>query len=421
MNVFKPRKLFRLNRITMNNKYVTLVSEIFNMKFSFKLTILLLLALFVFKQKATAQSFNSFYGNIVANCEFDSIQNNVLDFVSFGVKEVGTPENTNALNWLINKYQSYGYTDIKIDTFTHSSSFAYNLIVTKTGTTYPNRFVIVDGHYDTKNGPGANDNGSGTSIILETARLLKDVNTEFSVKFIHFSAEEVGLVGSSHYVNTIVAPQNMDIKILLNIDEVGGVNGMTNNTIVCERDQNNIPSTNNVASANYTDTLAQCMQLYSNLNTEISYAYSSDYMPFQSAGEIITGLFEKNQSPYAHSPNDIVANMDMNYVFEVAKGTIGTTLYYAVAYDTATSVNTFENTQISIFPNPATDYLTIDFKEKTASLHKVKIVNILGEIVLEEKLTDTKNLINVAGLKSGIYSLVIDAESNRLSTKVIIK
>lgn len=390
------------------------------MKFSFKLTILLLV-FFVFKQKASAQSFNSFYGNIVANCEFDSIQKNVLDFVNFGVKEVGTSANANALNWLINKYQSFGYTDIKIDTFSYASIFAYNLIVTKTGTTYPNKFVIVDGHYDTKNGPGANDNGSGTSIILETARLLKNVNTEFSIKFIHFSAEEVGLIGSSHYVNSIVIPQNMDIKILLNIDEVGGVNGMTNNTIICERDENNNPSTNNIASANYTDTLAQCMQLYSNLNTEISYAYASDYMPFQGAGKIITGLYEKNQSPYPHTPNDIVANMDMNYVFEVAKGTIGASLYFAVVSDTSTSIKTFENTQISIFPNPATDYLTIDFKDFSAQFYDVKMINVLGEVVFIERLLNSRNSINTSKIPSGIYSLIIDSKSERFSTKVVIK
>ncbi|MBI2279991.1 MAG: M28 family peptidase, partial [Bacteroidetes bacterium] len=213
-------------------------------------------------QQTKAQSYNNFYGNIVNNTSFDSLQNNILDFTTFGVKEVGTVANANALNWLINKYTSFGYTDIEIDTFTYSSDFAYNLIVTKTGTLYPNRFVIIDGHYDTKNGPGANDNGSGISIILETARLLKGIDTEFSVKFINFSAEEVGLVGSSHYVSNVVVPQNLDIKILLNIDEVGGVNGDVNNTIICERDENNIPSTNNVTSANYTDTLARCMQLY---------------------------------------------------------------------------------------------------------------------------------------------------------------
>lgn len=374
-----------------------------------------------FTQKLKAQSFNPFYGGIVSNSSFDSIQKNVLDFVGFGVKEVGTAANANALNWLINKYQSYGYTDIKIDTFSYASQFAYNLIVTKVGSVYPNRFVIVDGHYDTKNGPGANDNGSGTSIILETARLLKNVNTEFSIKFIHFSAEEVGLIGSSHYVNNIVLPQNLDLKIVLNIDQVGGVNGLTNNTIVCERDENNNPSTNNIASANYTDTLVTCMELYSNLSTEISYAYSSDYMPFQGIGKIITGLYEKNQSPYSHTANDIVANMDMNYVYEVGKGSIGATLYYAVANNNGTSVNNLENSPILIYPNPAHEYLTVDLKDNFNSSLNLKIVNILGEIVYETTLNTSKVSINLRNIVSGIYNVVIENDNTRFTNRVVIK
>ena len=391
------------------------------MKLISKLSILSIFLVLNFSQNTKAQNFNSFYGGIVNNCSFDSLQNNILDFASFGVKEVGTTANANALNWLINKYTSFGYTDIEIDTFTYSGDFAYNLIVTKTGSVYPNRYVIIDGHYDTKNGQGANDNGSGISIILETARLLRNVATEFSVKFINFSAEEVGLVGSSHYVNNIVVPQNLDIKILLNIDEVGGVNGDVNNTIVCERDENNIPSTNNATSANYTDTLARCMQLYSNLFTTISYAYSSDYMPFQSAGEIITGLFEENQSPYPHTVNDVFANLDMNYVFEVAKGTVGASLYYAVAYDTVTSINEIQQKEFELYPNPATDFITVKFNPEKNSKGNLKIVNLLGEVVYENRINETTTIISLNHFTSGIYHLIVETDKFIQTQKFMVR
>ena len=372
-------------------------------------------------QQTKAQSYNNFYGGIVNNTSFDSLQNNILDFASFGVKEVGTAANANALNWLINKYTAFGYTDIEIDTFTYSGDFAYNLIVTKTGTLYPNRYVIIDGHYDTKNGQGANDNGSGISIILETARLLKDIDTEFSVKFINFSAEEVGLVGSSHYVSNVVVPQNLDIKILLNIDEVGGVNGDVNNTIVCERDENNIPSTNNVTSANYTDTLARCMQLYSNLFTTISYAYSSDYMPFQSAGEIITGLFEENQSPYPHTVSDVFSNLDMNYVFEVAKGTVGASLYYAVALDSANSINELNQNNFVLYPNPASGFITIAFDQEKNVNGNLKIVNLLGKVVYENNINEATIILDINPFASGIYYLIIESDGLNQTQKFMVR
>ncbi|NQX98943.1 MAG: M28 family peptidase, partial [Flavobacteriales bacterium] len=184
-----------------------------------------------------AQTYNNFYGDVVNSYSSDSVYNNLIEFENLGIKEPGTAALNNTLTWLINKYNNYGYTDIEIDTLNYGGFEVYNLIVTKLGTQFPTTYLIIDGHYDTKSGTGTNDNGSGTSIILETARLLKNVNTEYSIKFIHFTVEEAGLVGSSYYVNNTVIPQNMDIKLVFNIDEVGGVNGMTNNTIVCERDQ----------------------------------------------------------------------------------------------------------------------------------------------------------------------------------------
>ncbi len=88
------------------------------------------------------------------------------------------------------------------------------------------------------------DNGSGTSILLEAARILKDVPTEYSIKFIHFSGEEQGLKGSYHYADNIAyqgSIRNLDIKLVFNIDQVGGQIGNNNTTITCEKIQAAFP------------------------------------------------------------------------------------------------------------------------------------------------------------------------------------
>ena len=364
----------------------------------------------------SAQSYNSFYGGIVNNCSYDSIYNHLVDFENLGIKEIGNPALNNTLDWLINFYQDYGYTDIVIDTFPYSGNEAYNLIVTKTGTHYPNTYYVVDGHYDTKTGTGTNDNGTGTAIILETARLMKDVDTKYSVKFIHFSMEEVGLVGSYHYVNNVAFPNGMDIKVLLNIDEVGGVNGMVNNTIVCERD-GITPTALNEASWNYTDTLATCIDLYSNLLTTISYAYSSDYMPFQQKGYVITGLFEDHYSPYAHTSADSLGNMDIPYVYEIAKGTVGASLYFAEAYE-PTGIDEIHNSDFIIYPNPTKDILTIQNNHQLPL--KIKLINTIGATVKSEFTNSTSHSINVAELPYGIYYLKLENKEGIHSKKVII-
>ncbi|MCB9364704.1 MAG: M28 family peptidase [Flavobacteriales bacterium] len=366
---------------------------------------------------ASAQSYNSFYGGVVNNCSYDSINNHLIDFENLGVKELGTSALNNTLDWLINFYQSYGYTDIEIDTFTYNGGEVYNLIVTKTGTHYPNTYYILDGHYDTKTGTGTNDNGTGTAIILETARLMKDVDTKFSVKFIHFSMEEVGLVGSAHYVNNVAFPSGMDIKVLLNIDEVGGINGMVNNSVVCERD-GNTPTAANADSWAYTDTLANCVELYSSLATTKSYAYASDYMPFQAKGYIITGLFEDHYSPYPHTAADSLGNVDIPYVFEIAKAAVGASLYFAIAYE-STGIKKFDYTNFLVYPNPVKDVLTIT----SENLHlpiTIRLINTIGEIVKTELINSTTHLINVEELPNGIYYLQVENKSGFNSKKIVI-
>jgi peptidase M28-like protein/immune inhibitor InhA-like protein/type IX secretion system substrate protein len=279
-----------------------------------------------------------FIQNIVNQVSGDSILAYLQQLESLGLKNPGSTELEDARDWLSAKYQSYGYTDVVYHDFSYSSFTLQNIVVTKTGTVQPDVTLIIDGHYDTIGGPGVNDNGSGVAVILEVARLLANIDCQYTIKFINFSAEEQGLVGSSAYVTNVAVPQNMNILLVFNIDEVGGDAALVNNTITCERDEGS-PTGNNAASAAYTDTLATITQEYSTLNTQIAHAYGSDYMPFEDAGFVITGYYETNESTYPHGPNDILANMDPAYVTEITKGAVAAALHFAKARSTYLSLN----------------------------------------------------------------------------------
>lgn len=374
----------------------------------------------VFIGSTKAQTYNSYYGDIVANTSASNVLNDLTTFESFGIKTLGSTALTNTQNWITARYQSLGYSNVVLQPFTHNGKTTNNIIVTKTGTVYPNTFLIIDAHYDTINGPGTNDNGTGTVLLLELARLLKDVATEYSIKFIHFSGEEAGLIGSQYYVNTTVIPQNMDIKLVINIDEVGGVNGMTNNTVVCERDQSSPPS-NNAASAAATTVLANCIELYSNLNTEISYAYASDYIPFENNGEIITGLYEKNISPVNHTANDNLANMDPVYAYEVIKGSLGAAMEFSVAYDASLGVDdTTFDASITMYPNPASKNMTISFKNPLQASVDFKLVDIQGKEIVSKTLTQQTEQISVDSLSKATYLAVFKIGNQRSIKKVIL-
>ena len=372
----------------------------------------LILLLLIFNPSNTSfgQVFNPYYGTIVSTCSYDTILTNLQIFEGAGIKEIGSFSLTRTKNWIISKYSSYGYTDIVEDSFNYLGQRTWNIIITKTGLVYPNKYIIIDGHYDTRNGVGANDNGSGTVALLEIARLLKDVNTEYSIKFIHFSAEEVGLIGSSHYVENIVIPNNMDIKLVFNIDGIGGINGMVNNTISCERDKTSPPFTNNEASAIITDELSNCVSLYSTLTPEISNAYASDYMPFEYRNKVITGLYEKNISPYYHSSDDVISNLDVNYVYEVTKAAIGASLHFSTALDSTTRVieNDFLN-KIVVYPNPTRGNISVNLGELKTEI-EISLRNTLGQLLLTKSFKATDHFtINMDKQAAGLYFLILES------------
>ena len=372
-----------------------------------------------------SQTHSNFYQSIVDGVKYDSILKSLQKIESLGVKSPGTAALVNAKTWLVNKYMNYGYSNIQIDSFNYNGDMLYNVIVNKTGTLYPNTFVIVCGHYDSKSGwgggsPGANDNGSGVSIILEIARLLKNINTEYSIKFINFTAEETGYTGSSNYINAVVLPQTMDIRLVFNIDEVGGVAGQVNNIIKCESDQTS-PSTNNAASADFTDTLMTLTGLYSTLGTTNTNAYGSDYMPFQDADYVITGYFENNQSPVVHSSNDDLSNLDTSYVFDIAKAATGATLYFAKAYTNNTIIEGEDsNLMINVFPNPVEKQIFIN---SSIALSKIEVYNTEGKITFESSLNNQfRSKIDFSTFSNGIYHYKLSDNSGKvLKTGTLVK
>ena len=84
-------------------------------------------------------------------------------------------------------------------------------------------YVVVGAHYDIvrQTTIGANDNGSGTALVLALAQALAGRTLPFTVRFITFGSEELGLYGSNHYVASVSESELARIKAMLNFDVVG--------------------------------------------------------------------------------------------------------------------------------------------------------------------------------------------------------
>ncbi len=125
---------------------------------------------------------------------------------TIGPRPHGTPAEAATVDYLVGQLESFGYSGVQTQTFPVGSSTGTNVIATKK----PQRghdngqIVIVGAHHDSvANGPGANDDGTGTAAVLEIARILANTPTSAEVRFILFGAEEQGLVGSRYYASTM--------------------------------------------------------------------------------------------------------------------------------------------------------------------------------------------------------------------------
>jgi Zn-dependent M28 family amino/carboxypeptidase len=85
--------------------------------------------------------------------------------------------------------------------------------------------VMVGAHLDSvPEGPGINDNGSGSAALLEVAEKMRKVNVPNKVRFAWWGAEERGLLGSDHYVFGLTQEEQDDIALYLNFDMVASPN-----------------------------------------------------------------------------------------------------------------------------------------------------------------------------------------------------
>jgi len=107
-----------------------------------------------------------------------------------------------------------------------ASGLHYNVVGRLQGKASPNKLVIISAHYDTVVTAGFVDNGAGTAGVLELARVITDAfrsgaySPNYTLVFVAFAGEELGLVGAANYVKQHKAEMK-DIVAVINLDCIG--------------------------------------------------------------------------------------------------------------------------------------------------------------------------------------------------------
>ncbi len=219
---------------------------------------------------------------------------------------------------------------------------------TRTGSTHD--VVMLGAHLDSvADGPGINDNGSGTAAVLETAMQLGPTPpVRNAVRFAFWGAEEEGLVGSANYIATLDEEELKDIAMYLNFDMLGSPNP---GYFTYDGDQStradSVPRVPE-GSAGIERTLVAYLDGAGKTARDTTFDGRSDYDAFTNAGIPAGGLFSGAEEkmtdeeaqlwggdagqpfdPNYHKASDTIDNIDAAALEIHSRGVAYSVAYYA--------------------------------------------------------------------------------------------
>jgi aminopeptidase S len=142
-----------------------------------------------------------------------------------GNRAHGRPGNRASVVYVKSKLDAVGF-QTRVQTFTSSGATGYNLIADWPGGD-TNNTMMFGGHLDSvTRGPGINDNGSGSAGLLEIALTIARTGAHPTkhLRIGWWGAEELGLVGSTFYVNSLTTAEKRLLKAYVNFDMTGSPN-----------------------------------------------------------------------------------------------------------------------------------------------------------------------------------------------------
>ncbi len=219
--------------------------------------------------------------------------------------------------------------------------------------------VMAGAHLDSVlDGPGINDNGSGSAAILEAAEQLANHKPQNTIRFAWWGAEESGLVGSTNYVNSLSQAEKDRIALYLNFDMVGSPNYVF---MVYDGDQSSFPPPAGVpipdGSVQIEDIFESFYTLRGEPYDDTQFSGRSDYQAFIvndiPAGGLFTGAEVRKTAeqqaiwggttgeqfdPCYHEACDTFAN-NSNHALDVNSDAIGfAILTYAYSTESVNGV-----------------------------------------------------------------------------------
>lgn len=348
--------------------------------------------------------------DVVNNIRMDSLERKVSDLsgetsssINGTITTITTRiqgNNDLAAEYIKDHFEALNNITINDQSFNAGAGIGRNIVATQLGTVNPNNIYLICAHYDSIAAFCADDNATGTSAVLEIARILSQYETENTIVYALWDQEEIGLRGSNFYAEEASANGD-NIIAVVNMDMMG----YQNQTVSDNNFDIDLNTTS--ASTSIKDDLLALQPTYASVLNPIVVQPGtpfSDHKPFwdEGYGAVLVGESWEtgDQTPFYHSSNDKLATLDIAYFYEITK---------LIAAYTATkaniiqllSNNKLDNDTFTIYPNPVVSVLNIETAiSETLSL---EFYDINGKVIKRQSINENNSQVNISQFSKGIY------------------
>lgn len=272
--------------------------------------------------------------NLISQLVVDNIEESLTIFTSFHNRYYTSDSGVESSNWLFNYVSDIARNSslgITVEQFSHV--WKQKSVIARIPGRLSTESVIIGSHQDSINmlspasgrAPGADDDGSGSMTVLEIFRTIVEsgFRPELTLEFHWYSAEEVGLLGSNDIANAY-ADENKAVRAMLQLDMVGYAGSKKSIGLITD-----------YTSADLNVFIRALITEYLDIgytNSVCGYG-CSDHASWDRVGYHSAFPFEApfgSHSPYIHTAQDTIENMDFAHVYEFAK--LGVAFAVELAY-----------------------------------------------------------------------------------------
>ncbi|MBM3330535.1 M20/M25/M40 family metallo-hydrolase [candidate division WOR-3 bacterium] len=366
---------------------------------------------------------------IVARVSPDSVLAFVQRLQDFGNRYALGESGKAAARWIAGRFRDWGCDTVILQD--HDADYAPNVVGVRYGSDGRRQtYAVIDGHFDgIPWSPGADDNASGAVSAIEACRVTQGFQFRRDLRFIAFSAEELGL-GSPYYAGQA---RNRGDSILgvLNFDMIGYADSVPEDLEV-------IGKIANPACEPLCDLFMAAADTYTTLNcnkrmmTDMPY---SDHASFWNNGYVALCGSEDfwPPNPYYHSPGDSIGAgyNDNGFCTEViragvaALATLGEPLPAGVSSSAPFDLLSGSTYGLVLQPNPVRGTAQVRFSLRQASSVKLEAYDRSGRGLAtlasgsasagaHSATWDTRDV------PTGIYFLRLTAAGGQRSLKVVV-